>query len=248
MFVTTKIVFSSTYEVLEHEGYEYEGPVARCCDASKQQTGAAATQQSLMNQMTGQMTQVFGNDNQVFNNLMASVQQTVAAGPGQQGFSQAELNAMNSQAITNNANQYKNVSGAVKSGEAAQGGGNSVSNAGATIGLNTGIAEQAAANTANSLNQITQANYATGRQNYQNAVATEQGLTNSFNNLSSLENSAQAGTEANYKNQAAIGSQNQWLTKDISSLAMSGVSAMASGGVDSLGTLASQQGSGNIGW
>ena len=235
MFVTTKIVFSSTYEVLEHEGYEYEGPVARCCDASKQQTTAATQQQQLMQQMTSQMSDVFGKDSTVFNNLMSSAQSIVAQGPGQQGFSQAELSAMNSQAISNNANQYKNVSGAVKSGQAAMGGGNSVSNAGATINANQSVAEASAANTANTLNQITQANYQTGRANYQNAVGVEAGLTNSFNNVSALENSAQAGTAANYSDQTAIGQQSQWLTKDISSLAMSGASAMT-GGAAGIGT------------
>ena len=127
---------------------------------------------------------------------MSSYQGVVAAGPSQQGFSQSELNAMNSSAITNNANQFKNVAGAVKSGQAAQGGGNQVSEAGATTNANLGVAEASAANTANSLNQITQANYAAGRQNYQYAAGQEQGLTGAFNNASGMENSAQGGVAA----------------------------------------------------
>ena len=196
------------------------------CDASKQQQIAANQQQTLSNQMTAQMTQVFGNDSQVFNNLMSSYQGVVAAGPSQQGFSQSKLNAMDSSAITNNANQFKNVAGAVKSGQAAQGGGNQVSEAGATVAQNTGVAEASAANTANSLNQITQANYAAGRQNYQYAAGQEQGLTGAFNNASGMENSAQGGVAANYQDQTAIGTQNQWLSKDVNSLAIQGVQAV----------------------
>lgn len=42
MFITTKIAWDmNTGEVLEHEGYEYSGPVAECKKGRKEATGAA---------------------------------------------------------------------------------------------------------------------------------------------------------------------------------------------------------------
>lgn len=235
MFVTTKISWSMiTNEILEHEGYEYEGAIELACGPSSGQKAAATASTNLANQMTSQAGTIFGADNSIFNNMLQSYQSIVSAGPSQQGFSQAELNSLNSQAITNNANQFRNVAGATKAGEAGFGGGNTVSTSGAATGANLGVAQAAAANTANQLNQITQADYAQGNENYFKAAAGEQGLSNTFNSATSAGQAAVGANAQASQEQNQLAAQQSWWEAPVMSLASAGL-GLATGGLSSLG-------------
>lgn len=223
----------ATGEVLECAGFEYLGPVARCCDAGKGEKDAAGQLKDFAGQLKDQASQVFGNDSQIFNTMLKSYSGIVAGGPSQEGFSQAELNAKNAQAITNNANQYRNVSGAVKSGQAGYGGGNTVSNAGVTTAANLGVAEAAAANTANQLSDITQQDYATGRDNFFKAAQGEESLPGVFNNLPGVDNAALGAQDANLKEQKSLDQAGNWWQKPVMGLVGAGLN-IASGGISGI--------------
>lgn len=200
------------------------------CDAGSGEKQAASQLKDFSKQMVDQASSVFGNDSTIFNQMMKSYSGIIAGGPGQQGFSQAELNAKNSQAITNNANQYRNVAGAAKAGQAAYGGGNTVSGAGVTTAANLGIAEAAAGNTANELSNITQQNYEAGRQNFWNAASGEQQLPGVFNNLPGVDNAALGAQDANLKEQKSLDQAGNWWQKPVMGLVGAGLN-LASGGI-----------------
>lgn len=203
------------------------------CDASKKEKAIAGKINSFSDDMVNQAQSVFGADNTIFNDMMKSYSSIVNAGPSQQGFSQAELNAKNAAAITNNANQFRNVAGAVKSGQAAFGGGNTVSGSGVTTGQNLQVANAAAANTANDLNQITQQNYDTGRSNFFNAAQLEQKLPDVYGNLPGVDSQAQGGLNASLKEQQSLDTQAGWWKAPVMGLINGGLS-MATGGLSSL--------------
>lgn len=182
------------------------------CGATGAQNAIEGQQQSFYGTMINQAQQVFGNSSQVFNNLMSTFQPIVAAGPNQQGFSATELSALNSQAITNVGQGYNNAKEAVGNSLAAQGGGTAVLPGGAGIGVQDSLAENAANQTSSELNQITQANYSTGRQNYLNAVQGEMAAPGVFGTAANFAGEATgSGTAAaNTANQIAT-QQNSWV-------------------------------------
>ena len=205
--------YSTKYIKIYDHFYNYDGPTENACGASSQQTSVEASQQRFMNQMMSQASTVFGNASSVFNSLVNTFTPTIQAGPNQQGFSPAELSAMNSQAITGAGQAYKNAKAAVGNEEAAVGGGNVTLPSGVNEATDTGLAENAANLTSTELNKITQENYATGRSNYENAVNGLAGSINVFNTASTAGNAATSSGEAaaNTANQIAQ-ENNSWMS------------------------------------
>jgi hypothetical protein len=173
------------------------------CGASPQQNQIEASQQSFANQMQQQATTIFGQGAAVYNDLFNTYSPIFQAGPGQQGFAPQELSSLNSQAITGVGQSYNNEKQAVGDQQAAQGGGRSVLPGGATTGPQLQLAENAGNQTASELNQITQANYAQGRQNWLTAA---NGLAGAGNAYSAAEG-ANSGAVGAYG--AAAGTANQ---------------------------------------
>lgn len=195
------------------DAYDYDGPVALCCGASQAQGQIQNQQVSAYTQMTQQAQAVFGQDSQVFNQLQSTFAPTVAAGPSQQGFSPTENANLQSQAVSQNGQAYKNAKSAVGNATASEGGGNNAAlQSGVTTGTNLNVANAAASNTANELGQITEANYQTGRQNYDTAVQGLAGSTNVFNSATEAGNAATGagGAASTTANQVAT-QDNSWI-------------------------------------
>lgn len=231
-----------TGDLLEEESYEYCGRVALCCGASPAQTAALGTQTSLTNQILNQGQQVFGSSSKVFSGLVNTMAPTVAAGPNQEGFSAAENANLESQAITENGQAYKNAKAATGNAIAAQNGGNNPSTtSGTTAGVDANLASSAASNTANELGKIREQNYATGRQNYDAAVKGLSGATDVFNPVTSLDNAGTnaAEDESNTANQIATQS-NSWIQGVTGALGT--VAGAAVGRIPSLGRSSSPNG------
>lgn len=236
MRIYTHITFEwddarNEYVEVSQESHDYGGPVVFCCGATSGQQNIANTQTSTYGTLVNQAQQVFGNSSTVFNDLVSTLSPTVQAGPNQQGFSPAEVSALNSSAITNAGNAYRNARQAVGESEAAQGGGNVADvSGGSKTATDLGIAESAAAQTSNSLNEIQQANYATGRQNYDTAVTDLSGAPSVFNPATSAASAAtNAGEQAaNSENQIAS-QDNSWVNAVTG--ALGGVAGIATGGL-----------------
>lgn len=237
MKIFTKIVLQmldnpEEYAIIKKVGYEYKGPVALACGSTSQQNQIAQSQQNFMNQAQQQATSVFGSSSSVFNSLMSTFAPIVAAGPSQQGFSQQELANLNSQAITQTGQSYKNAKEALGEAESAQGGGTVALPSGANVGANLSLTENAANQTANELGQITQANYQQGQQNYQNAVQGELAAPGVFNPATSALNAGtSAGTAAaNTANQIAQ-ENNSWVSAVTGALGGIAGAAVGGGGI-----------------
>lgn len=221
----------SRYVTVDSESTDYTGPVALCCGATQGQKDVANQQLSAYQALQQQGQAVFGDSSSLFNDLRNSLAPIVAAGPGQEGFSPAEKSALQSQAITNTGNAYRNAKQAAGEAMAAQGGGNIGDvTGGSNAAINLGIAESAANQTSNELNQIDQADYATGRQNYENAV---QGLGSSTGVFNPATSAAEAATGSGT---AAANTQNEIAQQDNSWVgavtgALGGIAGAATGGL-----------------
>lgn len=221
----------SQYVQTSEESYEHDGPVALCCGAAQGQKDIANQQTSAYKTMLNQAQQEFGGASGVFSDLMKTFEPVVAAGPDQEGFSQAEKSALQSSAITNAGNAYRNAKQAVGDTMAAQGGGNVGDvTGGYKTGINLSVAESAAKQTADSLNEIDQADYATGRQNYKEAVAGMESAPGVFGTANSAENVATGGGEAAANTENQIAQQdNSWVGAVTG--ALGNVAGIATGGI-----------------
>ena len=218
------------YVKVYDEVQEYSGPVALACGANSQQKQIGAAQQSFFTQLTNQSQQVFGAASSVFQNLVNTFTPTIKAGPNQEGFSPAELAAMKSQAITNVGQGYKNVKAAVGNAEAAYGGGNISLPTGVNEATDLGAAVSAANEQAGLLNNITQADYAAGRENYNNATKGLAESTNVFNPAATAANAATGAGEAASSTANQIAQQsNSWMSA-VSGV-LGGVAGAATGGL-----------------
>lgn len=210
--------------------------IALCCGASQQQKDAQAQQAAFATQSMQQASQVFGNSSKVFQDLVSTFAPTVAAGPSQEGFSAAEKSALQSQAITQSGQAYRNAAQAVGQAQSAQGGGNTGdTTSGANIGVDLGVANAAAANTSNELNQIDLANYQTGRANYNAATAGLAGTPNVFNPATSAGGLTVNAGEASANTANQIASQNNSWVQAVTG-ALGGIAgSVATGGMSNLG-------------
>jgi len=201
------------YVTVDEESCEYAGRVAFCCGASQGQKDIANQQTSAYQAIQQQAQQVFGGSSKVFNDLVSSLSPIVAAGPNQEGFSPAEKSALQSAAITQTGQAYRNARQAVGESLAAQGGGNVGDvTGGSNTAINLGVAQSAANQTSSELNQIDQADYATGRQNYDNAVQGLSGSTNVFNPATSMDTATTGSGTAAANTQNQIAEQdNSWV-------------------------------------
>ena len=216
MRIHTEIRFEwrdGRYEKTYDSFYEYEGPLEQACGATGQQKQIAQSQQNFMTQAQTQAGSVFGASNTVFQSLLKTFSPTIAAGPNQEGFSPALLSALKSQIITGAGTAYKNAKAAVGNAQSAYGGGNVVLPSGAQVETDLGLAENAANLTAEQLNQLTQENYAIGRENYNKAVTGLEQAPGVFGAATSATNAATGAGEAaaNTANQVAQADQS-WVS------------------------------------
>jgi hypothetical protein len=147
------------------------------CGPSGQEKAQQTAQSNLASTMAQDFGARFGAQAGVLTSIQNSLTPILAAGPNQTGFSAPELSAMQTQAINDSAAATRNAQQYARTIAAGEGGGG-------TSGLTSGIAQQIGASIAsqgaqaegNALNQITQANYNQGNQNYWRAAGGMQAL------------------------------------------------------------------------
>jgi hypothetical protein len=162
--------------------------------------------ESLTRQLQSYAASQFADQKGILDSLNKSFSPIVAAGPSQQGFSAAERAALNTSAINNAGAAARN---------ARQAAGNFSAGQNNTSGLQSGVQKQinasvdsAAANQlATTQNQITQADYATGRQNYFNATAGENALAGHYT-PGEFSGQAQSGITSDFGMNKEINAEN----------------------------------------
>lgn len=152
----------------------------------------------------------FGAQQGILGNLTSVLSPIAEAGPNQEGFSGAEKSALNASAINTNAANYKSAATVVAGGEAGAGG-NTYAPTGGQQQVAATIASNAAQNLSGTENQITQADYAQGRQNFGNAVSGLEGVAGQYNPNATgglaLQGNENAFNQANQINQES----NAWV-------------------------------------
>ena len=182
------------------------------CGASSEQKELETEQAAFYAQATAQAAQVFGIANNVFNEISAATAPIVAAGPSQEGYSAAENQALNSQAISGTAGSYAKLQQALGAKEAANGGGPSITS-GAQLQEQENLGASAANQLSNQQLGITTANYAQGNQKYNNAVSQLTAATNVFNTSASVNNAAtEAGSAASTTANQIAQENNSWVS------------------------------------
>jgi hypothetical protein len=143
----------------------------------------------------------FGNQQQILKQLNSVLAPIVAAGPDQTGFSPSERAAFNTQAIDTTGAASANAQRAIANETAGRNDSGNLAEAGNVAALKAGAASASAGQLSAEQLGITEADYATGRANFQHAVGAEQGVAAGFNPL------GYAGA-ANTANATAFGEAN----------------------------------------
>ena len=176
----------------------------------------------------------------IFSNSRLLFSPIVAAGPGQQGYTPAELANLNSQAVTTTGQQYKNASQAAGERISAAGGGNALLPSGTTAAVQGNIATQGAAQTADQLAKIRTDSANIGLQNWLSAAGVLSGAPNIFSPATSalgastgVGQAAQSGNQQVFENQQQLAKESNWW-QPLVGQALGGALDIATGGISGL--------------
>lgn len=165
-----------------------------------------------LQQYDQEQQQQYGNQTALYNQVNSVLSPILAKGPSQQGFSEGELNTLNSQAVEGTAENYAGAARAVNESLAAEGGGNEDITTGGQAELKASVAEGAAQSESQQETGIQEADYQQGNANFQNAEQGEMAVASGENPLGyagAVTNSENAaGNEAN----AIASEDNQWIS------------------------------------
>ncbi len=132
----------------------------------------------------------------------------------------------------------RNLKGAAASSVASIGGGNVSAPAGSTEQAVLDANSKAALSTSESINKIAQENYATGRENYWQAVGNEEKLPGVFDVATNFNKNAADAQDRAMKSQQNIDTMSNWWKTDLMNLGMGAVGAVTGGLTKSLGNWA----------
>src|ERR1700733_8973047 len=149
--------------------------------ASSTQTELQQSQLDFTNQLMSEYNTAFGQNQAILGQLTKSFEPTLAAGPNQEGFSQGEVNNLNSQAATGVGQNYNNASEALSVQQGAEGNGETFIPTGAKQQQQEQLATGASQQLSGEQSQILQSDYATGQQNYLNAANALGGVAGQLN-------------------------------------------------------------------
>lgn len=203
------------------------GPSSGEMQAQQQEAGLSESLDQYLRTNYGEQQALLGDLTNYLNPI-------AAAGPGQTGFSQPELAAMNTAAVNNAGGNYANAARAVGA-EMSRGEGN------VTSGINAQVkgtlAGESAGQLAGTENAITQANYQTGRQNWQNAMTGLGGIAQQESPEGYISGANTANNQA-FNQSQTIQQERASQANDIVGSA-AGIAGMAMGGFGNLDTTGS---------
>ena len=151
------------------------------CGASDQSKDTFAQQEAFFKELRSEYKTRFGEDEALLSKLTASFEPILAKGINQEGFSQAELDNLNSQAVTGTGQNYAKAAAALGAQQGAEGGGTAYIPSGAKHQQQAQLAESAAENESGLESTIKAADYATGRENYLAAAQGLEGVSGLYN-------------------------------------------------------------------
>lgn len=180
------------------------------CGATSAQNNLQAEDLQTLQEYNSAFQQQYGNQQAIYGNVTSVLDPILKAGPNQQGFSTAEENTLNSQAVEGTAENYAGAAKAVNEQIGAEGGGNTPISTGGQTELKEEVAQSAANTESGEETQIQEQNYQTGRQNFENAVSGEMAVASGENPIGYEEAATgQANATGNEAN-AIAQENNSW--------------------------------------
>lgn len=155
--------------------------VALCKGATPQQSSLADSQTAFYNTMTADYSQQFANQNAILSTLSSALNPIIAAGPNQYGYSDAETNVLNAQALQGTGLEYAKASEALGATQASLGGGNTLLPSGVASQQKQQLASAAANQASSELLGIKQAGYQQGYNTYEAALGQLGGVAGMYN-------------------------------------------------------------------
>lgn len=180
------------------------------CGASSQQKEMYSAQSAFYREMTAQYTQVFGKQQAILDTLTSTFMPILKAGPGQRGFTDAERTILETQATEGVAQNFDKAQQTLNENLAARGGSDFIPS-GADTQLEEGLASVAASTKSNLDQQITQADFAEGRRQWQAAAGVLGGVASEMNPVGFANAATNAGSAASdTANDIAAASNSIW--------------------------------------
>lgn len=167
----------------------------RNCGASPAQNQLADEQAQFYKELSSNYSTVFPEQQAVLSALTSEFQPILAAGPGQAGFSAPEEAALRTSAADATAQGAQQASVALRGKENAMG--DAAIPSGANLQLQSGLLSSAAQENAGLQNQITEENFATGRQNFLTAAQALEGTAGLENPNAFASAATSSGAAAN---------------------------------------------------
>jgi hypothetical protein len=199
--------------------------------AQGQQASLASTLQANYNQYFANQSEVLGRLNNIFTPI-------AQAGPDQQGFGAQELAALNTGAMEGVGANYTKASQALNTTLASRGGGNEFLPNGAKAALKATLASSAANEMSRQQQKITEANYAQGRKNFEEATAGLDSLAKVYSPTAIAE-----GAQEGFKSSFAMADKIQQERNQKQASIAGGITALGldaatfgAGGLANLGT------------
>lgn len=168
----------------------------------------------------------------VFNDLMQTMAPIEKAGPLQTGETAQQASAINAATIDTTAAAYRNAATAVRSSEAARGGGNVVLPSGVNLATETALAEAGAQQESTGLRENLQENYRLGNANWKFATGAVESAPSVFSTANAATGEATGAGKEAMADQVKRGSYKTW--GDIAMGALGAVTNMVVPGAGSL--------------
>jgi hypothetical protein len=186
-------------------------------------------QASFYQTLTANYNTEFAKYNALSDSLQAQIQPIINAGQGQYGFSAGEDSALRSSATNADSKSFQNDDAALNNKLTQQNGGMSDLPNGAHDQLEQQLGTQEAQANATDQNNITQAGYAQGTQNYNNAMNEQFSLLSGMNPNSYASSANASGSDVNGAVQAEAAENNGWMS--VVGGALGGVGSVIGGGL-----------------
>ena len=156
------------------------GPLSFGCGPGAGQVGIAGQERGFMDSLMANYNTNFAEQQAVLNHLNGVLAPIIQAGPNQTGFSPSEKAAFETTAIDTTGAAAANAERAIQTGTAGRNDSGNLPEAGNIEALKAGAASAAEGTLSSEELGITEADYATGRANFENAVAGEEGVAGQF--------------------------------------------------------------------
>jgi hypothetical protein len=210
------------------------------CGPTSAQQHLEGSEQQFMSELQNNYATNFGEQQQVLNHLNSVLAPILQAGPNQTGFSPEEKAALNTQAIDSTGASAAMAQRAIANETAGRNDSGNLPEAGNVAALKAGAASAGAGQLASEELGITEADYATGRSNFNNAVGAEEGVSGQFGS-----GAASTMGGANEANKNAFGEATQIAQEQAQEEAdiAGGITSLATGAIGGFANLDTTGGS-----